>query len=270
MKFINKLPKKTRIISLMILLVMVSATTIAFLQDYTNTLTNSFSIKSIHTEIEENNHSSSLTKIPFVENTDVTDVMVRIKLDVSGNIDDLFPNKFVLAGFDENYKYAIGSDGFSSIQFDETAVNSGYYKSGELTRQYWERVGNNPYSCYYYYKNVLKASGTTKTIDENEQKKEIRLDATQPLFDRILLKVGDNDYISYDQADEAQKEEFAALENVTITIYQESVPLTVTKEDGTVLKVEYDSNGQITGFDNKNSDTFKIWDYFMNSPTTSN
>lgn len=262
MKFIKKLSKRTRIISLMILLVMVSATTIAFLQDYTSTITNSFSIKSIHTEIDENNQSSTLTKIPFVKNTDATDVMVRIRLDISGNTDNLFPDTFVLAGFGEDYGYAVGSDNFNNITFDDETVMCGQYKSGELTSTYWTQDGTNPYSSYYYYKNVLKAQGTTGIIEENNIKTEIPLDVTQPLFDRILLKVvnnGETSYISYDQASSEQQKKFAALENIQISIYQESVPVSLKDGDKT-YNADKNNDGVIDSIEDANY----IWNYFMN------
>lgn len=252
MKFIKRLSKRTRIISLMILLVMVSATTIAFFQDYAAQLNNSFDLKSIHTEIKENNHNTTLTKIPFVKNTDVTDVMVRIRLDISGDFSD-----FALAGIDTNY--AVGSDKFASYKDDEDNdfVNCRYYSTSEKSSKYWSPVikdGENNYSCYYYYNFPLKAKGS---VDENEKP----LDVTQPLFDRILLR--DNDqFISYEDATAKQKNKFAALENVTITVYQESVPLTVTTDSGT-LNAEYEGD-QIVGFNNQDSETYKIWNYFMN------
>ena len=255
MKFIKKLSKRTRIISLMILLVMVSATTIAFLQGYTGLVSNTFSLKSIHTEIVENNHSTTLTKMPFVKNTDVTDVMVRIRLDISGDF-----SKFALAGIDT--EYYVGSEFNDSdligeqFNFDEC----GKYETSNISSDYWVQVPNDNeerYSCYYYYKYPLKAKGS-KDNDNNP------LDVTQPLFDRILLKV-ENGFVSYKNATNQQKTEFSALENVKITIYQESVPLTVKTENGTVLNVVYDDNGEIIGFDDSFSGTYKIWNYFMNN-----
>ena len=254
MKFIKRLSKRTRIISLMILLVMVSATTIAFFQDYATQLNNSFDLKSIHTEIKENNQSTTLTKIPFVENTDVTDVMVRIRLDISGDFGDF--GDFALAGIDTNY--AVGSDNFNSYTDDEgnAFVNCRYYSTSENSSDYWTSVtkdGENKYSCYYYYNFPLKAKGS---LDENDKP----LDVTQPLFDRILLR-DNGQFISYNEANDDQKTKFAALENVTITVYQESVPLTVTTDDGT-LNAQYSGNN-IIGFNDQNSGTYKIWNYFM-------
>ena len=252
MKFINKLSKRTRIISLMVLLVMVSATTIAFLQDYTSTITNSFSIKSIHTEIEENNHDTTLTKAPFVKNTDVTDVMVRIRLEISGDF-----SQFALAGIDTGY--AVGSENFDKLPGEGeeiTFYECGTYEKDEMSNEYWTAVmqdGENKYSCYYYYNKVLKANDEESTLD-----------VTQPLFDRILLKVekdGETEYISYDRASEEQKKEFAALEKVQISIYQESVPLEVTISTGT-LKADIDANDNITI---NGSGTQSIWNYFMSN-----
>lgn len=261
MKFIKKLSKRTRIISLMVLLVMVSATTIAFLQDYTSTLTNSFSIKSIHTEIEENNQSTTLTKIPFVKNTDVTDVMVRIRLDISGNTDNLFPNTFVLAGFGEDYEYAVGSENFRNITFDDGPVVCGYYNSGELTSDYWTQIGDNPYSCYYYYKKILRSEGSTETIIVNDEKKEIPLDVTQPLFDRILLNYNGN-YINYEDAKAIPEalSMFSKLENVQISIYQESVPV-ILKDGDNTYNADKDNDGVIDDTEDVNY----IWNYFMSN-----
>lgn len=252
MKFIKKLSKRTRIISLMVLLVMVSATTVAFLQDYTSTITNSFSIKSIHTEIEENNHDTTLTKAPFVKNTDVTDVMVRIRLEISGDF-----SQFALAGIDTGY--AVGSENFDELPGEGeeiTFYECGTYIKDEMSDKYWTAVmqdGENKYSCYYYYNKVLKANDEKSTLD-----------VTQPLFDRILLRVienGETNYISYNEASHEQKKEFAALEKVKISIYQESVPLEV-KYDNSTLKADVDEN------DNVNIDgsgTKAIWDYFMSN-----
>lgn len=254
MKFIKKLSKRTRIISLMVLLVMVSTTTIAFLQDYTNTVTNTFSVKSIETEIKENNHDTTLTKMPFVKNIDVTDVMVRIRLDISGDF-----SNFALAGIDTNY--VVGSTFNDQDLIGETKdfISCGKYTTNENTSKYWVAVPNKSeerYSCYYYYKYPLKAKDS-KDNDDNP------LDVTQPLFDRILLR-DDDGFVSYKNANDDQRSQFADLQNVKITIYQESVPLTVTTDNG-ILNAEYRDN-TIIGFDNTNSGTYKIWDYFMKSP----
>lgn len=260
MKFIKRLSKRTRIISLMILLVIVSTTTIAFLQDYTNTITNTFSLKSIETEIKENNHDTTLTKMPFVKNIDVTDVMVRIKLDISGDF-----SNFALAGIDTQYKVGSTFNDDDLTNESYNFISCGKYDTSDKTSDYWEAVPNKSeerYSCYYYYKYPLKAEGS-KDDEKNP------LDVTQPLFDRILLRVG-NEFVSYKDANAEQKSKFAELKNVKITIYQESVPLTVIKEDDTVLNVEYNNNKEIIGFNDEKSETYQIWYYFMNNPSNTN
>lgn len=254
MKFIKKLSKRTRIISLMILLVMVSATTIAFLQDYSSTVINSFSMKSIDTEIEENNHNTTLTKAPFVENTDITDVMVRIRLNISGDF-----SKFALAGIDTGY--AVGSDNFNGLlaEGEENSFSQcGEYAKDEFSKQYWQPIiqdGEDHYSCYYYYKKVLKAKDDNSTLD-----------VTQPLFDRILLKVevnGEIQYISYNLATDDQKLEFAELENIQISLYQESVPVVLNDGD-TISNADSNNNGIIDAFEETPivEDTEHIWQYF--------
>lgn len=260
MKFIKRLSKRTRIISLMILLVIVSATTIAFLQDYTNTITNTFSLKSIETEIKENNHDTTLTKMPFVKNIDVTDVMVRIKLDISGDF-----SNFALAGIDTQYKVGSTFNDDDLTNESYNFISCGKYDTSDYTSNYWVAVPNNSeerYSCYYYYKYPLKAKNSKD--DKNNP-----LDVTQPLFDRILLRDG-NEFVSYKDATAEQKSKFAELQNVKITIYQESVPLTVIKEDDTVLNVEYNNNKEIIGFNDEESETYQIWYYFMNNPSNTN
>lgn len=244
MKFIKRLSKRTRIISLMVLLVIVSATTIAFLQDYTGTITNSFSLKNIQTEIEENIHSTSLTKAPFVENTGDTDVMVRVRLEISGDF-----SKFALAGIDTNY--VVGYDGLKNLLRDDF-IECGKFTTDDDCFDFWIsdiKSDETKYSCYYYYKNVLKAKNTT-----------------QPLFDKILLRLADGKYIAYDSDDitDSQKTEFADLENIQISLYQESVPV-VLKDDDTTYNADENDNGIIDAFEEDGNSSAKnyIWDYFM-------
>lgn len=271
MKYIKRLSKRTRIISLMILLVMVSATTIAFLQDYTGTVTNTFSLKSIDTEIEENNHDTTLTKMPFVKNTDVTDVMVRIRLDISGDF-----SQFALAGIDG--KYVIGSNFNQSDLKNEENLSfkeCGQYSTDNSVNDFWiqDPTGeDNRYSCYYYYKNVLKSKGSKDTNDNP-------LDVTQPLFDRILLKYEMDDgtikLLSYKEAFENPElypdavKKFAELENIQITVYQESVPVTL-KDGDNLYNADRNNNGIIDSFEEEPivQDKEFIWQYFMTNTNT--
>lgn len=259
MKLIKKLSKRTRIVSLMIILVIGSATTIAFLQNYSEMLINTFTLKSIHTEIEENNHNTTLTKMPFVKNTDVTDVMVRVRLDISGDF-----SNFALAGIDGNY--VVGSDINSSDLLNEgiTFIECGTYTTKNKTSEFWTcESDDDKYSCYYYYKRVLKSEGYK---DDNGNP----LDVTQPVFDRILLRYKMNDgsekLISYKDAQNTETypnalKMFEELKNVTITIYQESVPVVLYDGD---TKYDADQNKDNI-IDTNPTDAKYIWEYFMSN-----
>lgn len=243
MKTLKKLSKRTRIISLMILLVLVSATTIAFLQDYTGTITNTFSLRSIDTDIEEK-VDTDLSKVPFVVNKDVTDVMVRVRIVISGDFSD-----FALAGIDTHYKNAGNEwEGSTPAHYSNDVKNNEYWSLASSEHD----INGNAIEYVYYYKYVLY--GTS-----HEDKSHV----TQPVFDKILLKGDDNNFIEYN-GDNA--EQFAALENVQITIYQESVPLTVVNGDN-VLKANYNATDGSIVLDDDG--TKAIWNYFDNEKTTS-
>ena len=255
MKSLNKLPKKIRVISLMILLVLVSATSIAFLKDYSDIVNNTFSLKSIHTNIEEVT-DTDLSKIPFVKNTGKTDAMVRVRIIISGDFEGL-----ALSG--------IGNLNYSNAYFHwGNATKPATYSNSENNNNYWyfsepeSNVANNEY--IYYYKRVLYAEGTQD--DDNNP-----LDVTQPVFDKIVLTDG----TTYDNATDEQKKIFNKLANVQISIYQESVPLSVyDKDNGKILYTAEVSDGNLTAFsDNsifENSQTLQIWNYFKNTENINN
>lgn len=221
MKFINKLSKKTKIISLLILLITVSSTTLALLNTYSNPLINTFNIREqIDTEIKETIVGTNLMKAPYIENIDKKDVIVKVRIVISGNFDD-----FALAGIDTGYKCA------SSFQ-------SASYNDGEYSSKYWETLENNQsdgkQEYVFLYKKVLY--GTLQ-----EEKPHI----TEPVFDQILLK-DDENYIQYGTGiDSNQKEKFNKLENIKISIYQESLPVKVVVDDDITLNADDDNDGNI-------------------------
>lgn len=124
--------------------------TIAYLQDQTSTLTNSFDIGSIHTDIGEDTNGTDLTKKPYVINKDKTDVLVRMRLTIS-NVES-FTKYFGLEGID-------------------TQSNSNWVCSNSEQK----------YNTYYYYNDVLKGD-----LDLSDEEKV----TTTPLFTKILIKEG--------------------------------------------------------------------------------
>lgn len=236
----NKLSKKV-IISLILVGFIAVGSTLAYLFDISDLVTNTFSRASIHTEIEEDTTKTDLTKNPSVINTDVTDVLVRVRLSISSDEDvdgqSIFEKYFGLAGIDCNY----------AVTEELTAENN---------EDYWERDPNDDrYNCYYYYKKVLK--GTDEAANSPYK--------TEPLFDKIMKKNGNGDYTSFYNENGAlldvkDKTILQYLNDIEITIYQESVPVTVTNDD---IELNADPNG--TG--NVDIDRAKkVFEYFESNP----
>ena len=239
----NKLNKKI-MISLILVGFIAIGSTLAYLFDISGLVTNTFSRASIHTEIKEET-DTDLTKKPIVVNNDVTDVIVRVRLSISNK--ELFREHFGLAGIDDNY---------TSIYTDETTE----ILADPLS--YWnkESEASDSYDCYYYYSKVLK--GTETGLDGTPIKHK-----TEPLFDKILKKIEDGSYAKFAfKADgsvenDSDIEILKLLESIDITIYQESVPVTVTKADGVVLNAVEDDGVSV------NIGTAKeIFKYFESNP----
>lgn len=236
----NKLSKKV-IISLILVGFIAVGSTLAYLFDISDLLTNTFSRASIHTEIEEDENMTNLTKNPSVVNTDVTDVIVRVRLSISNK--ELFEKHFGLAGIDANYAIT-----------DELTIKD--------NKSFWtmEPVDGDRYDCYYYYKYVLK--GTETGPDGTLIK-----DQTEPLFDKILKKTGELTYTTFEFNDDGSvKNEddidiLKYLNDIDITIYQESVPVTVTKDNDTELNADKDNDGEVDIGIAK-----EIFGYFESSP----
>lgn len=230
MKLLKNLNKKTTIIISLIIVGMLSVGIgIAFLQDHTQVLTNIFGLASIDTEIEEDIVEGDLTKAPKVVSTDKseTDAMVRMRLNIS-NV-EVFSEYFGLKGID----------------------------TADTNCDGWEIDTNaeGKYNAYYYYQNVLSPN-----------------ESTTPLFTQILYKSDTGDYIPFYVKDEKNstdeetvyklndvietskaKEALLKLNNITITLYQESV----------AVKVK-DWNADRDGDDiiDTDGDATKIWNYF--------
>ena len=243
----NKLNKKI-MISLILVGFIAIGSTLAYLFDISSLVTNTFSRASIHTEIEEDTSKTDLTKNPSVINTDVTDVIVRVRLSISNK--ELFRQNFGLAGIDDNY---------TSVYTDEAEENL----ADELS--YWgkELENSDSYDCYYYYKYVLKGK-------ETDSSGKPILHQTKPLFDKILKKKVDGSYTKFvynsdgSIADPYDIETLKLLESIDITIYQESVPVTVTKADGEVLNADPNGTGDVNIGIAK-----QIFAYFESNPDNS-
>ena len=242
MKLLKNLNKKTTIIITLIIVGMLSVGIgIAFLQDHTQVLTNIFGLASIDTEIDEYIVEGDLTKEPKVVSTDKseTDAMVRMRLNIS-NV-EVFSKYFGLKGIDTE-------------ESDSGTLSNG---NGE----YWVKDdSSDKYNAYYYYQHVLKPKGE----DYN---------STTPLFTKILYKQ-DDEYIPFYVIDEdkstdenpvyklnskirdsnAANEALSHLNDITITLYQESVPVKVND-----WNADRDDNGII---DNNAIDATEIWEYF--------
>lgn len=249
MKLLKNLNKKTTIIISLIIVGMLSVGIgIAFLQDHTQVLTNIFGLASIDTEIDEDIVDGDLTKAPKVVSTDKseTDAMVRMRLNIS-NV-EVFSKYFGLKGID-------------TVE-DDSGTNS-YISDGK----YW-KVGdgeNDRYNAYYYYQHVLQPQGEGH-------------DSTNPLFTQILYKYEDNgitkflpfyvldddnqsqenpDYVLNPEIPEDQmekaKEALSYLNDITITLYQESVPVKVND-----WNADENGDGIIDSYDN----AIEIWEYF--------
>ena len=249
MKLLKNLNKKTTIIISLIIVGMLSVGIgIAFLQDHTQVLTNIFGLASIDTEIEEDIVEGDLTKEPKVVSTDKseTDAMVRIRLNIS-NV-EVFSKYFGLKGI------------------DTAENNSGTTNNEEGT--YWIKDSNSidKYNAYYYYQHVLQPQGE-------------KHDSTTPLFTQILYKYKENGETKFlpfyvldddnqiqgnpvyvlnpdiptDQKEKAT-EALSYLNDITITLYQESVPVKVKDWNA-------DANGDGI-IDNNTDHATEIWEYF--------
>lgn len=216
----NKLNKKIAIALTLVASIGIGCT-LAYLTGFSDIVINTFSRASIDTDIEETTNSD-LTKIPVVANNDVTDVLVRVRINVSSDfVDDqttVFKEYFGLAGIDDSYT-------------SEEYVNN-------ETSNFWEIEDTNAdkYNCYYYYKKVLK--GTDETSNSPYK--------TEPLFDKIL-KNSKGTYVQFDfdELTGEDKEILQYLNDIEITIYQESVPVSVTKADGTELNADENNDGYV-------------------------
>lgn len=237
----NKLSKKV-IISLILVGFIAVGSTLAYLFDISGLVTNTFSRASIHTEIEEDTRKTDLTKNPSVINTDVTDVLVRVRLSISSdedvNAQSIFEKYFGLAGIDCKY-----------------AVTEGL--TDETNNVYWEKENPNDdrYNCYYYYNKVLTGKGGNNS-------------ETEPLFDKIMKKNDNGTYTSfYDENGTLMKVEdkeiLQYLNDIDITIYQESVPVSVTTKDGRKLNADPNGIGNVDIGIAK-----EIFAYFESNPDT--
>lgn len=238
----NKLSKKV-IISLILVGFIAVGSTLAYLFDISGLVTNTFSRASIHTEIEEDTAKTDLTKNPSVINTDVTDALVRVRLSISSDEDvngqSIFEKYFGLAGIDCNY-----------------AVTEEL--TGENNEDYWKRDPNDDrYNCYYYYKKVLK--GTDEAANSPYK--------TEPLFDKIMKKNDNGDYTSFYNENGAlidyeDKTILQYLNDIEITIYQESVPVSVITKDGRKLNADPEGTGDVNIEEAK-----EIFAYFESNPS---
>lgn len=239
----NKLNKKI-MISLILVGFIAIGSTLAYLFDISSLVTNTFSRASIHTDIKEET-DTDLTKKPIVVNKDVTDVIVRVRLSISNK--ELFREHFGLAGIDDKY---------TSVYTDETK------KTPADQLSYWtkEAETSDSYDCYYYYKYVLKGKETNSNGNTTQHQ-------TEPLFDKILKKNENGSYKKFEYnidgliVDKNDIETLKLLESIDITIYQESVPVTVTKADGTVLNADPNGTGNVYIDQAK-----QIFDYFESNP----
>ena len=223
----SKLNKRIAI-SLILVSFIAIGSTLAYLFDVTDLVTNTFTRMSIHTEIEEDENMTNLTKNPSVVNTDITDVLVRVRLSITGKA--IFEENFGLAGIDDVY---------TSVFVDEEKTKPASAMS------YWsiDTDSSDKYDCYYYYKSVLKGT-------ENNGVTQYR---TEPLFDKILKKTNNetDPYVEFafnadnTAANKGDIEILKNLNSIEITVYQESVPVIITKDDGTVLNANTDNNGEI-------------------------
>lgn len=251
MKLLKNLNKKTTIIISLIIVGLLSVGIgIAFLQDHTQVLTNIFGLASIDTEIKEDIVEGDLTKAPKVVSTDKseTDAMVRMRLNIS-NV-EVFSKYFGLAGID-------------------TVENDSGTNSGISAGMYWkieDGENNDPYNAYYYYQHVLQPKGEDH-------------DSTNPLFTQILYKYEDNGetkflpfyvldsdnqsqenpgYVLNPEIPEDQKmrvmKALSYLNDITITLYQESVPVKIKDWNA-------DANGDDI-IDNNTDHATEIWEYF--------
>lgn len=233
MKLLKNLNKKTTIIISLIIVGMLSVGIgIAFLQDHTQVLTNIFGLASIDTEIKEDIVQGDLTKIPKVVSTDKseTDAMVRMRLNIS-NV-EVFSKYFGLKGIDTEDSSCDG----------------------------WEKDTNSTdkYNAYYYYQNVLKPNSSTTALFTQILYKYEGNGETEFLPFYVLNSdnqtQGDpvyvlNPEIQRDKALEA----LSYLNDITITLYQESVPVKVKD-----WNADRDDNGII----DPNGDATAIWEYF--------
>lgn len=236
----NKLSKKV-IISLILVGFIAFGSTLAYLFDISGLVTNTFSRASIHTEIEEDTTKTDLTKNPSVINTDVTDVLVRVRLSISSdedvNAQSIFEKYFGLAGID--CKYAV-TEGLT----DET--NNVYWKK--------ENPNDDRYNCYYYYNKVLTGKGGNNS-------------ETEPLFDKIMKKNGNGTYTSFYKEDgillnDDDKIILQYLNDIEITIYQESVPTKITTKDGRTIDADKNQDDFVDDIDVAQ----QIFAYFESNP----
>lgn len=237
----NKLNKKI-MISLILVGFIAVGSTLAYLFDISDLVTNTFSRASIHTEIDEDTSKTDLTKNPSVVNTDVTDVIVRVRLSISNK--ELFEEHFGLAGIDDHYDITEGL-------------------TGKDNKSYWimEPGDGDRYDCYYYYGFVLKG-------EETDSSENITRHQTEPLFDKILKKNEDGSYTKFvynDDGSIANSDDIEILKylnDIDITIYQESVPVTVTKDNDTELNADKDNDGKVDNI----GIAKQIFEYFESNP----
>lgn len=236
MKLLKNLNKKTTIIISLIIVGMLSVGIgIAFLQDHTQVLTNSFGLASIETEIDEEIVDGDLTKAPKVVSTDKseTDAMVRMRLNIS-NVEE-FEKYFGLKGIDTN-----------------NSSCNGWQKDSDVV---------DKYNAYYYYQYVLEPG-----------------ESTNPLFLQILYKYNDNGqtkFLPFFVLDEGNlesenaiyklnpeipknqqnrvKEALSHLNDITITLYQESVAVKVK---------DWNADKNNDGVIDDKGDATHIWNYF--------
>lgn len=234
----NKLNKKIAIALTLVASIGIGCT-LAYLTGFSDIVINTFSRASIDTDIEETT-KADLTKMPVVVNNDVTDVLVRVRINVSSEfLEDMkttvFEKYFGLAGIDDNY------------------ISESY--KDHATSEYWkiEDSSADKYNCYYYYRKVL--NGTDET--ENSPYK------TEPLFDKILKNSnGTYNQFDFNNLTDDDKKILQYLNDIDITIYQESVPVTVTKDDGTKLNADKNNDGIIDNIEDAN----QIFEYFESNP----
>lgn len=237
MKLLKNLNKKTTIIISLIIVGMLSVGIgIAFLQDHTQVLTNIFGLASIDTEINEHIVEGDLTKEPKVVSTDKseTDAMVRMRLNIS-NV-EVFSKYFGLKGIDTVDSRC---DGW---KIDTNAEDR--------------------YNAYYYYQNVLKPNSSTNPLFTQILYKYVNNGETKFLPFYVLDDDNQiqgnpvyvlNSDIPIDQQKRA-RDALSHLNDITITLYQESVPVKVKDWNA-------DANGDDIIDNNTDHDT-EIWEYF--------